>query len=663
MFIRYHCFYYAIACLLGVLGKYFHYLFYISLFFYLIWIYYRLSIYHLLLCLMICCCIFSFSYKKNYQLNENIEGIVEKVNEKYCYVKTDGILIKLYHHHKFHFKDRVSIKVKYLPMNKATNDNAFDEELYLLGQNITLKAQLIEVKQVHHSLSLYSYIEDHLSLKEDVNSYQRLLLFGEKDDNIQNDYYQLTQYSLVHLFALSGMHIHILYILLFSVISLFISKNYAQFITYGLIGYYIFSIPIQISLYRAFFVMVLYDLFKNYFNQLDILSFLMIISFIYNPYFIYNISFVFSYFIYFIVILTKKLKYSFLWIYLSTIPLILNMNYQIPIFSIFIGIFLTPFIEVIYLGSWLSIFFSFGDIFLQLMIVNLQKILNFLEYINFYIQFSKPTLLFVVLYYYIYFSILYCLSFHKKISFYISMMIGLMLSFSIYSQYKIYGEITMIDVGQGDCTLIRLPFQQGNILIDTGGNKDYDLATQTIIPYLKSIGIHYLDYVYISHDDFDHCGALESLIHHFPVKHVIQEYEEYRQIGNIEIEMLKHSYSSDNNDQSLVMNVQMNNYHILWTGDISQNVEKELIDIYTNISVDILKVSHHGSSTATSSDLLDWIHPQVAMIGVKKNNLYHHPSEKVITRLKRKKINILRTDQDGMFHIRFYPYQKYVIYR
>ena len=48
---------------------------------------------------------------------------------------------------------------------------------------------------------------------------------------------------------------------------------------------------------------------------------------------------------------------------------------------------------------------------------------------------------------------------------------------------------------------------------------------------------------------------------------------------------------------------------------------------------------------------------------LKKNNLYHHPSEKVITRLKRKKINILRTDQDGMFHIRFYPYQKYVIYR
>ncbi len=76
------------------------------------------------------------------------------------------------------------------------------------------------------------------------------------------------------------------------------------------------------------------------------------------------------------------------------------MNYQIPIFSIFIGIFLTPFIEVIYLGAWLSIFFSFGDIFLQLMIVSLQKILNFLEYINFYMQFSKPTLLFVVLYYY-----------------------------------------------------------------------------------------------------------------------------------------------------------------------------------------------------------------------------------------------------------------------
>ena len=56
------------------------------------------------------------------------------------------------------------------------------------------------------------------------------------------------------------------------------------------------------------------------------------------------------------------------------------------------------------------------------------------------------------------------------------------------------------------------------------------------------------------------------------------------------------------------------------------------------------------------------IQPQYAMIGVKKNNLYRHPSLEVIERLKRKNIKILRTDEDGMFHIRYYG-KKYVVYR
>ena len=52
--------------------------------------------------------------------------------------------------------------------------------------------------------------------------------------------------------------------------------------------------------------------------------------------------------------------------------------------------------------------------------------------------------------------------------------------------------------------------------------------------------------------------------------------------------MLKHNYSSDINDQSLIMDVQMNDYHILFTGDASFNVEKELIEKYKDINIDIL---------------------------------------------------------------------------
>ena len=64
---------------------------------------------------------------------------------------------------------------------------------------------------------------------------------------------------------------------------------------------------------------------------------------------------------------------------------------------------------------------------------------------------------------------------------------------------------------EGDCSLIRLPFNQGNYLIDTGGNREYDIASHNVIPFLKSQGVPCIDRVYISHHDYDHYGALESL--------------------------------------------------------------------------------------------------------------------------------------------------------
>ena len=182
------------------------------------------------------------------------------------------------------------------------------------------------------------------------------------------------------------------------------------------------------------------------------------------------------------------------------------------------------------------------------------------------------------------------------------------------------------------------------------------------IPYLKYIGIQKLDYVYISHSDFDHCGALESLIEHFHVDQVIDRYEEERIIGCMKVKMFKsNKIYFDNNDQSLIMLVELFENRILFTGDASSQVEEDLRKQYRNLNVDILKISHHGSKTATSAYLLQMIQPDIAMIGVRKNNMYHHPSSEVIERLKRKQITILRTDEDGMFHIRFYGKSRYIL--
>ena len=661
MFIRYHLIYYAIGLVISVCAMYCHYLFFLLFFLYLLFIYKRLGILHLLLITCFSFCIY-LKEDVSFEYPTSIEGVITKCGDTYDYIQMEGYTIKLYNDYDFQFRDRVKIEVEYLDINTNSNDYAFNEELYLKGQKVVAKAKLINVKDVENQYGFYHYIEKRLSKHEDVRKYQKLLILGEKDISIEEEYETLSDLSLVHLFALSGMHVSILYALLNQIFGCVFSKKFSQILCYILIGFYVFSIPFSISLMRAYFTLVLSGVFKKCINKLDILGILIIMSLFYNPYYIYNVSFVFSYFIYFIVILTKNYKNSFFYIYLSSLPIILNINYEFSILSLLSGDVLNPFIEVFYTLNCLSVVFPFFDIILAILVSCLNSIIGFLDYVSLRMIVGKPNLSFFVFYYVIYFMILMNIEKKKNPGIYINVLVSLIVAFSFYSRYRLYGEVTMIDVGQGDCTLIRLPLNQGTILIDTGGNKDYDIATNTIIPYLKAIGVDHLDYVYISHDDYDHNGALESLMTHFDVKNVIDSYEDYRKIGDMEIEMYDHSYTSESNDNSLIIRVKLPSMSILFMGDASIELEKELCEAGYNLLSDIIKIGHHGSETSTSSLLLEAVKPKVALIGVKENNIYKHPSSKVIDRLNRKGISILRTDIHGMFHIRYYDNKKFYIY-
>ena len=121
-----------------------------------------------------------------------------------------------------------------------------------------------------------------------------------------------------------------------NLLSYLLSQKKASVLTRFLLGIYVFSIPYNISLWRAYF-MLFHDYFKKYLNSLDFLSLLVMILLIYNPFILFNLSFVFSYFIYLIVLLTKNLKYSFVSVYLSSIPIILSVNYSIYPFSFVLG--------------------------------------------------------------------------------------------------------------------------------------------------------------------------------------------------------------------------------------------------------------------------------------------------------------------------------------
>ena len=219
----------------------------------------------------------------------------------------------------------------------------------------------------------------------------------------------------------------------------------------------------------------------------------------------------------------------------------------------------------------------------------------------------------------------------------------------------------MIDVGQGDCFLVQQPFNQGNILIDTGGLKNKDIASLTLVPYLRSQGINRLEYVFISHNDIDHCGAYDSLFEQIEIKQTITTYQEEIEIGNVKIEMLKSGIGTDDiNDKSLIIKATINNLVYLFMGDASNRVEHKLIENYPDLNVDVLKVSHHGSITGTSSEFLEAIRPKIALISCGQNNRYGHPNKGVLERLEDYDVKIYRSDLMGMVKIVYYGDDNYI---
>lgn len=191
--------------------------------------------------------------------------------------------------------------------------------------------------------------------------------------------------------------------------------------------------------------------------------------------------------------------------------------------------------------------------------------------------------------------------------------------------------------------------------------KNKDVASLTLIPYLRSQGINKLDYVFISHDDFDHCGAYDSLSKQIEIKQTITSYKEKMELGDIKIEMLKTGIETDdNNDKSLIIKATINNLIYLFTGDASTKVEDKLLENYPNLKVDILKVSHHGSITGTSSEFLEAIRPKIALISCGQNNRYGHPNESVLQRLEDYDVKVLRSDTMGMVKIVYYGDDNYI---
>jgi len=232
--------------------------------------------------------------------------------------------------------------------------------------------------------------------------------------------------------------------------------------------------------------------------------------------------------------------------------------------------------------------------------------------------------------------------------------------------------VTVFDVGQADCSVISSNGK--NFLVDTG-NGSY---TKELFKALKKRGIKDLDVLSISHYHEDHTGGLDEVLSKFDVENFIlppitadtklsSEVERASKqissiggtsyyakqgmtidVGDFEVTVLYVNQNlSGENNRSVYMMAQKDGIKFLFTGDGEDSEESLLMKEGLNLDCDVLKVSHHGGSGATSTKFLNECTPKYAAISCGTGNMYGHPHKETLYRLDNADVGIYRTDQDG----------------
>jgi len=217
-------------------------------------------------------------------------------------------------------------------------------------------------------------------------------------------------------------------------------------------------------------------------------------------------------------------------------------------------------------------------------------------------------------------------------------------------------HVNFIDVGQGDC--IHIHNGSTDILIDGGGKYNSNIAENTLKPYLLKNGINDIDIAFITHMDGDHCRGIEQLDEIFNVKRIVYP-GELKSGDRIQLEddvffnvlWPLESYDDTDNNSSLVMMLNIKGARILLTGDVEFEAENRIMEMGPDIDCDVLKISHHGSRGASSDGFMSAANPAFAVISCGKNNVYGHPSSRVIELLENSDIIYGRTDGDGAISI------------
>lgn len=634
-----------------------------------------------------------------------------------CYLKKNDIKIG----------NRVVVKGEYSEFSSATNLGEFDEKKYyqtmmIIGRlkNVTIlkkgnsyfkiRELLFEMRQVF-SNRLYQVFPE-----KEAGILDKMLLGNAEgiDTNIKNLY---AESGIIHILSISGLHITILGMGIYKLLkkagcpvwlSAFIGGVFLIF--YGGIA------GMGISAVRAigmYLIKMLSYVFGRTYDLLTALGMMAVILVLYNPAYLEHAGFLLSFtsllgisilYPFLKEVMKEKDKksvftpfYAGLSITLMTLPIQLWFYYEIPVWSGILNLCVLPFMGVLVTVGFVVLCIPGTGILGTASCL----ILSYYEYVCRMFEKipihtwnpGRPDAYQVFGYYLLLGGGILIAEYIRKKRKRIAKLETLLLIFALFGIMNVHinktDTVTFLDVGQGDCIIIRLKTGE-NYLFDCGSTTKKKVGERILLQFLKEQGIGHLDAVFLSHADKDHVNGIGELLgwakeEHIAIGQVVftseDEIEEFQRLTLAPLDSYKMTrvqagdtwrnkktsfvcvnppgdtvgWESNERSQVFLITFQCNerDVYLVLAADaegkgetyMAEEIKKEISDKISPFV--ILKVAHHGSRFSSSEELLELIKPQVAIISSGKKNTYGHPHKETLERLKKVGARVFRTDESG----------------
>jgi len=456
----------------------------------------------------------------------------------------------------------------------ARNPNSFDYQVYLHNLNIhwVIKSSsnpLAMCKNtnpnwIEHIKSIrmhgLKYLEEHFP--PEAQAFAAALLFGESGWIEEGTYDAYKKLSLVHILAISGLHVSIIAGgIFFLSIRIGLTRESARILMLCMLPLYCIIAGGAPSVVRACLMVMAFMMLsfgKMKLSPVVVLCTVFLLLLLYNPLYLFHVGFQLSFFITFALLMSVNLLNHIhnsskivqalavtVICQLCSMPIILYYFHEFSLWGFLLNVIYIPIYTIVLLPLTFAAFFlsiintpfsSVFTAFLELLFTLVNKVAVFVSDLPYTsLSLGKPSLWFILLLVMLIISIFsfWESGYKRKLVYSVCASFLLLALFYHKVQLSPFGEVVFIDVGQGDSILIKRPYGRGVYLIDTGGlmtfpqeewqkkRKTFEPGEDIVVPYLKSIGIRKLDKLILTHDDTDHIGGGLALLEHIEVKEIV----------------------------------------------------------------------------------------------------------------------------------------------